>query len=190
MASVLAAQAQDLDLLEKFPTLKKSDEKKYRAMMNSFIGIINRQQRVIDMLKGQLQEQRDLFEKRPAHMVSSAPSFAAVTMLSRSRSKSRLREDGRFAMIYPKNDMESRHVEAKIQAAINPAKLKVGIQNVRNLKKGGIMIECGNDEISKLKEENESNEALKDDLEFHHPVKKNPKIIIYRVEDYLIQMPL
>ncbi|GBO16612.1 hypothetical protein AVEN_174564-1 [Araneus ventricosus] len=48
------------------------------------------------------------------------------------------------------------------------------------------MIECRNDEeISKLLEEIESNEALQDDLEFHHPVKKNPKIIIYRFEEDL-----
>ncbi|GBM12741.1 hypothetical protein AVEN_228529-1 [Araneus ventricosus] len=87
-------------------------------------------------------------------------------------------------MIYPKNDMESTEVETKIKGAMNPAILKVGIRNVRNLKKGGIMIKCGNDEeISKLKEEIESNEALKYDLEFHRSVKKNPKIIIYRVEE-------
>ncbi|GBO16611.1 hypothetical protein AVEN_174563-1 [Araneus ventricosus] len=81
MDSALAVQAQGLDLLEKFPTLKKADEKKYRAMMDSFIGIINRQQRVIDILKGRLQEQRDLFEKRPASMVSSAPSFAIAVKI-------------------------------------------------------------------------------------------------------------
>ncbi|GBL86980.1 hypothetical protein AVEN_218703-1 [Araneus ventricosus] len=90
------------------------------------------------------------------------------------------------AIIYPKQEGEQFNVKQKVQSVINPAKLQIGIKNVKNISKGALLIECGNEEnLNKIKEEVESNELLKDEVAIRSPVKVNPKIIIYRVDDDL-----
>ncbi|GBL74044.1 hypothetical protein AVEN_230954-1 [Araneus ventricosus] len=78
------------------------------------------------------------------------------------------------------------NIKKKLQETIEPAKIKVGIRNIKNLNKGGILIECAKeDEIDKLRAEVESNENLREDIVIRRPVKVRPKLIIYRVEEDL-----
>ncbi|GBO11322.1 hypothetical protein AVEN_228544-1 [Araneus ventricosus] len=74
----------------------------------------------------------------------------------------------------------------KLHETIDPAKIKVGIRNIKNLNKGDILIGCEKeDEIDKLRAEVESNKNLREDIAIRRPMKVIPKSIIQRVEEDL-----
>ncbi|GBM01868.1 Zinc finger protein 112 [Araneus ventricosus] len=76
--------------------------------------------------------------------------------------------------------------KTKLQKEINPTKLKLGIKDVRKLKKGDLVIHCGTKrDVDILKREFETNESLKKDYAFKQMPRLNPKIILYGIEEHL-----
>ncbi|GBN95823.1 hypothetical protein AVEN_118860-1 [Araneus ventricosus] len=130
-------------------------------------------------------EQKDIIQSKLDKLIVPTTSFAEVVKDEgrTHRSRSRPRDKKNTVLIYSKDETDSNKVKDKVQNVINPSKLKIGIRNVKNIKKG-ILIECNNDEeIKRLTDEIERNEILKDTCEIRKPTKFNPKIIIYRVSE-------
>ncbi|GBN95971.1 hypothetical protein AVEN_166248-1 [Araneus ventricosus] len=192
----MVIQSEVMNFIDNIPNknLSKDNRKTLREYMMDFMSVVARQQVVMCMILGKCHEQTDLIEHnleglRSTNEESIKMNFSAATKIrSRSRSRSRGREgdEGKLVLLYPKKEGEKININKKLQETIDPAKIKVGIRNIKNLNKGGILIECAKeDEIDKLRAEVESNENLREDIVIRRPIKVRPNLIIYRVEEDL-----
>lgn len=80
-------------------------------------------------------------------------------------------------VIKPKVAQNSQRSRKEIQTAINPAKLSLGIRNIKETKQGNIVVKCDTEQdIQRFREEAEI--KLKGKFEIELPKKINPKIKI------------
>ncbi|GBO11479.1 hypothetical protein AVEN_134500-2 [Araneus ventricosus] len=174
-----------LDTAAKSNNISQANQNNFKKIYMDFVDIINKQQKLLNIVTGRMLEQKDIIQSKLDKLTESTTSFAEVVKDERRihRSRSRPRDKKNTVLIYSKDETDSNKVKDKVQNVINPSKLKIGIRNVKNIKKG-ILIECNNDEeIKRLTDEIERNEILKDTCEIRQPTKLNPKIIIYRVSE-------
>ncbi|GBN28167.1 hypothetical protein AVEN_148466-1 [Araneus ventricosus] len=118
------------------------------------------------MVMGKYQVQAELVDIKLQKILEKSVipelSYAAMVSQSRRRSRSRKRDEGPIAIIYPKQEGEQFNVKQKVRSVINPTKLQIGIKNVKNISKGTLLIECGNEEdLNKIKEEMEKQRVTK-----------------------------
>ncbi|GBO05875.1 hypothetical protein AVEN_44984-1 [Araneus ventricosus] len=171
-----------LDTASKSNKISQTNQNNFRKIYMDFMDIINKQQKLLNIVTGRMMEQREIIQTKLDKLTLPPASFAEAVKEER-RFRSRSREKKNTILVYSKNEANSKKVRDKVQNAIDPFKLKIGIRSVKNVKKG-ILIECNNDnEINKLINEIVSNDVLKDECEVHQPKKINPKIIIYRVSE-------
>lgn len=87
-------------------------------------------------------------------------------------------------IIKPKNKQESQKTREEIQKNLKPSTLEVGINQIRNIKEGGVLIKCKNKE-----EQNKIKKAAEKELTKLYQVKapelKNPLIKIVDIEEKL-----
>ncbi|GBM15702.1 hypothetical protein AVEN_262875-1 [Araneus ventricosus] len=184
------AHEMGLDLLDtatKSNKISQANQNNFKKIYMDFVDIINKQQKLLNIVTGRMLEQKDIIQSKLDKLTMPTTSFAEVVKDEgrRPRSRSQPRDKKNTVLIYSKNETDSNKVKDKVQNVINPSKLKIGIRNVKNVKKG-ILIECNNDEeIKRLTDEIERNETLKEACEIRKPTKFDPKIIIYRVSENL-----
>jgi hypothetical protein len=84
-------------------------------------------------------------------------------------------------IIKPKNDTsKSSETEKLIKTCVSPQKLKIGIRKLKPISKGGVVIECRDDnECEKLIQELSTNKQVS----ASKPTKTNPKIVIKGVNN-------
>ncbi|GBN84055.1 hypothetical protein AVEN_172837-1 [Araneus ventricosus] len=176
MEKAIKVQMECIEFVERIPKISKENLRKHKELMTKFMGVVSRQRIVIAMLLGKTHEQKEILDKKFEALESPRVSYAEKAGFHRSRSGKI--EQGAVALIYPKTECEKGLVKNKLQSVIDPAKIKVGIRSVRNLNKGGVVIECGSEQkIQRLKEEIEKNEVTKDEMELKRPKKFNPKLL-------------
>lgn len=91
---------------------------------------------------------------------------------------------GEVVLIKPKTKQESKTTKEAIRKAFNPAKLEVGITQIRDTREGGVLIKCkSKEEVEKIKSAAEK--KLKKSYEIKTPEQKNPRIKIVDLEEAL-----
>lgn len=88
-------------------------------------------------------------------------------------------------ILHPKNQNQtSDTTKMECKEKLNPAEMKVGIENVRKIRNGGIVITCKTkEEIKKINEEVKA--KLGKEYEVKIPQLKTPKIRIYGIEEMM-----
>lgn len=152
---------------------------KLRSCFSSMIKIITEQQSIISRVVGENEILRNI--KTPAKKTF------ADTVKSRDRSRSRSRKralNKGLVTIYPKREITSEETRRDIQRLVSPREIKVGVNAVRKIRKGGIIVEVGNkeDEV-KLLESLRNNDTIKEGYEVGTPKRRDPQIILYDVEE-------
>lgn len=93
-----------------------------------------------------------------------------------------VKKNKELLMVKPVNDeQKSSKTQEEIREKIDPSKMGVRVDNVRNISKGGIIISCGNLE-SKDKLKKKVQEELGNKYKIEDPKLKNPKIKIKHTE--------
>ncbi|GBN88538.1 hypothetical protein AVEN_257645-1 [Araneus ventricosus] len=138
-----------LELLDTAARSNKSsqaNQANFRKIYMDFLDIINKQQKLLNIVTGRMMEQKESIHTKLDKMTLPPASFADVVKDDdrRFRSRSRPREKKNTLLVYSKDEAESKKVKDKIQKSIDPFKLKIGIRSVKNVKKG-ILIECNSD---------------------------------------------
>ncbi|GBM73758.1 hypothetical protein AVEN_553-1 [Araneus ventricosus] len=88
--------------------------------------------------------------------------------------------------IFPLKEDTPDDTKTKFQKEIKPAKLKLGIKDVRKLKKGGLVIHGDiKSDVDILKRKFKTNGSLKKDYAFKQMPRLNPKIILHGIEEHL-----
>ncbi|GBN68075.1 hypothetical protein AVEN_275503-1 [Araneus ventricosus] len=89
------------------------------------------------------------------------------------------------SLVYPKDDnTSSEETKSTLYSSIAPSKLNIGVKNVKKVQNGGVAVERSSEEqLKKIMNEINSNPTLQGKMEARTPVKKNPKVIVYDVED-------
>lgn len=103
---------------------------------------------------------------------------------SRSSTRMRIRQEAPYVVtVLPKEETTtSAKTKRDLQDSINPTKLKVGVTNVRNIGRGGVLIETKKeDDLDKLIEEMKKLDNLKDQYMVKKVTKRNPTVILYNV---------
>lgn len=85
-------------------------------------------------------------------------------------------------LIKPKNEQESKQTRNEIAEKVDPGKLKVGIDGIKNVKKGGIIINCKNNKSKEIISDKVSRE-LGNKYIVQETTMKNPKFIIRGMEE-------
>jgi hypothetical protein len=150
-----------------------------RGCVAALVNIIFEQQHLIKHYAGQVQALKTA-PKRPAYA-----EVARQKDRSRSRSRKRTQTQG-LVTVYPKGEQNSVKTRQEIQKLVNPREVKVGVNAVRNIRNGGILIETESKEegeilIKSMKE----NRQVADCFEIGVPKKRNPQIIIYNVTEVM-----
>lgn len=157
-------------------------QRRLRIGLKALSKIFIEQQSIIANLKGKV-------EAASADLQTITP-FAEIMkqQASEARTKPPPRKEGKkslphVAMIYPNGEgVESSVTKKAIQAAINPAELKVGISRIRQIRKGGILIETTREEdLDKIIKEIEEKEVTKNSYTAKKQVKRFPRVILYDV---------
>lgn len=84
-------------------------------------------------------------------------------------------------VIIPTAETTSNELGKKIKSKVNTTELNIQINNVRNISKNGILVECNNsNDCEKLKKK--INDELVNVARASIPEKRNPRMIIYNLE--------
>lgn len=141
------------DLVEEVKSLK--------TMLNKCVEKIEMQEKIIDKLSNKTEEIiHQALEEKPS-------TYAEKLKMGKSEP---------VVVIKPKNgDQRSSKTKEEIKEKLNPVQLSV--KSMRNVTKGGILLECKNNEaVEKVKEE--VREVLGENYEVKVPVKRKPRIKI------------
>lgn len=118
---------------------------------------------------------------------AKAPSFADVT---RDNTTDRAepvqvpkRPSEHVVLVYPEHPgKDSGPLRTKLKKAISPKNLKIAINDIKNIKGGGLLVKTGSAEAAKTLEETiRGNNDLKGVIT-KLPSKRKPRIIIYNVQ--------
>ncbi|GBL80148.1 hypothetical protein AVEN_29134-1 [Araneus ventricosus] len=151
-------QNRALQFVEAIPN--KNVKQDYKNTMKDniveLLKVVAKQHALLTMVMGKYQIQTELvdikLQKILEKRVTPELSYAAMVSQNRRRSRNRKRDEGPIAIIYPKQEGEKFNVKQKVQSGINPAKLQIVIKNVKNISKGELLIECGNEgDLNKIK---------------------------------------
>lgn len=73
-----------------------------------------------------------------------------------------------------------------VKNTVDPAKLQVGIRRLKNISKGGILVDVNTKaDYEKLETELNTNEVLKEKIKIRKAEKLKPRVIIYNVGENL-----
>ncbi|GBN35901.1 hypothetical protein AVEN_131884-1 [Araneus ventricosus] len=89
------------------------------------------------------------------------------------------------SLVYPKDEnTSSEETKSTLFSSIAPSKLNIGVKNVKKVQNGGVAVECNTEEqLEKIIKEINSNPSLQGKVETRSPVRRDPRIIIYDVDD-------
>ncbi|GBO02445.1 hypothetical protein AVEN_174879-1 [Araneus ventricosus] len=162
-------------------TITKQTE--IRQPLMEIMKIIVQQQVMIGHLMGRLSSEPK--ERTPSYaQIVSASMVPPSNRRDRSRSKVKKSHN---IMVYPKTEgVTSDQTRKRIQSKITPSSINVKTNSVRNIGKGGIIINApSSDDIDKLLVELQQMEEIKDEFQAFKPKLKDPSIIIYNVTEDL-----
>lgn len=93
--------------------------------------------------------------------------------------------------IKPKNKQENVKTMRDVKMKINPSKMKINIENVKNISEGGILINTKTrNDILKLEEELNKNVEITNKYNINIPKKRNPQIKLFNVSNDIEPMEL
>ncbi|GBM12199.1 hypothetical protein AVEN_21007-1 [Araneus ventricosus] len=170
--------------------------KKVRKELNTLLGIITSQAMSISHLNEKISipkeelenKRRDLFaEQEQSRVIKDVRTYADILQEPKTlRTPTETVKEIHSVIIFPLKEDTPDDTKTKLRKEINPTKLKLGIKDVRKLKKGGLVIHCDTKrDVDILKTEFETNESLKKDYAFKQMPRLNPKIILYGIEEHL-----
>jgi len=137
----------------------------------------------LDKIEKLVQQQQQLFlhqnEKTTPNTITPKQTFVQAV----SQQKPQKQSTKHVLTITPKdNTITSSETRKQLKSKINPINIKVGINRVQNISKGGLLIECETkEEIDRLSQELKTNLAVNMDIKI--PEKKKPKVIIYNLSN-------
>ncbi|GBN28236.1 Putative protein in type-1 retrotransposable element R1DM [Araneus ventricosus] len=154
-----------------------------RQPLMEIMKIVVQQQVMIGHLMGRLSTESKERPPSYAQMVAT-PSIPPSKKRDRSRSRARKLHN---IMIYPKTEgATSDQTRKKIQYRIIPSNINVKVNSVKNIGKGGIIINSPTSEdIEKLLAEFQQIEEIRDGFQAFKPKLKDPSIIIFNVTEDL-----
>ncbi|GBO30576.1 hypothetical protein AVEN_113931-1, partial [Araneus ventricosus] len=162
-------------------TITKQTE--IRQPLMEIMKIIVQRQVMIGQLMGRLSSEPK--ERTPSYAQIVSASVVPPSNI-RDRSISKVKKSHNI-MVYPKTEgVTSDQTRKRIQSKITPSSINVKVNSVRNIGKGGIIINApSSDDIDKLLVELQQMEEIKDEFQAFKPKLKDPSIIIYNVTEDL-----
>ncbi|GBO20815.1 hypothetical protein AVEN_154277-1 [Araneus ventricosus] len=159
-------------------TKNKQDE--MRSHVKSLIKLVMEQQVMITHLMGRMSSSGERVPTSYAEMVKTPVKAPRGTARSRSRSRTRKLHN---VLVIPKNEQSSVDTRKHIQSKVNPSKVNVKVNSLKNVNKGGIIISTPTaQDIDKLIEEFGKIDEIKDNFEIRKPKLLDPRIIVFNVE--------
>ncbi|KFM60419.1 Hypothetical protein in type I retrotransposable element R1DM, partial [Stegodyphus mimosarum] len=196
-AEDLMDEAHDcLNTLDGILNTEKISKKTGKNIKDQFMGLlklVTKQNLRIAYLEGQLESTQNI-EDYIQGVVSNKTSESYADKVKarikgqperqRSRSRSRKRKEHKL-LVFPKDEsLTSQEVKDHLVKNINPNNLKIGVKSVKNVRKGGVIIETvKEDDIKILEDAIKENQKLKEIVEPQRPVAFKPRIIIYNVKE-------
>lgn len=98
-----------------------------------------------------------------------------------------LNKNREILLIKPKNDQNNEITRKDLKVNIDPSKLAIGVENVKNIKNGGVIINCS-DANSKGIMKNKVVEVMGDKYKVEEGQLKKPKIMIVGAEEDFLEM--
>lgn len=99
-----------------------------------------------------------------------------------------LNKNKEMIMIKPINGEQRNDVTRKdIKSQIDPSKLAVGVNNIKNIRNGGVMISCA-DANSKGLIKDKVQEVLSEKYKVEEVAERNPRIIVVGVEEDFVNL--
>lgn len=142
-------------------------------------------------LKTMLKNCMDMIKEQQETIIENSRKICELSCQETSRKNSYaeiVKKKHEVLLIKPINEtQENKMTINDIRENIDPSKLALGIENVKNIKKGGILINCANAN-SKGVIKNIVQEKMGDKYEVKEGTVKNPKFIIVGVEDEYIEL--
>jgi hypothetical protein len=116
-------------------------------------------------------------------IINSAPNISYAQAVTKSMSKTQLIKSKHVIAITPKDiNTTSNDLRKIIKEKINTTTINIGINLIKNISKGGILLECdSNEDINKFSQH--LNETVRNLAEIKIPTKKSPKMIIYNLSN-------
>lgn len=140
-------------------------------------------------LKGTIINQLNEFKRTLDKKISNTQSPDNKNNPTKTELKSYADVAKNVVIIKPKKEQESNTTKQDIQKYIRPQDLEVGIAGVRNISKGGMIIECDKKEDT-LKVKEAVEEKLPERYNVRTPELINPSIKILDIQDYLAESQL
>ncbi|GBM57502.1 hypothetical protein AVEN_137935-1 [Araneus ventricosus] len=164
--------------------LNQAKQDKLRSAVGDLFRVRWQQQVLISHACGTLSDKESSGkETKDKVLYSQAVAKGSDRDRSRSRSKKQFN-----VIIYPKKDQNSDNTKKDIQSKISPSKISVRVNSVKNIKKGGILINTPSEEdIDKLIDEFKKTDSLFQNYEISKPKLFNPSIVIFQVDEQLTQ---
>ncbi|GBN09885.1 hypothetical protein AVEN_198655-1 [Araneus ventricosus] len=139
----------------------------------------------ISILKEELENNRRnlIAEQEQSRVIKDVRTYADILQEPKTlRTATETIKEIPSVIIFPLKEDTPDDTKTKLQKEINPTKLKLGIKDVRTLKKSGLVIHSDTKrDVDILNRKFETNKSLKKDYAF----KQMPKIILYRIEKHL-----
>lgn len=150
--------------------------KKVKDSLEGCVKSITNQNEIINRQNEIIEEHRKLLEK-----LSCIENPNAINKYTEICKKSHEK-----ILIKPIEKQESKQTMDEVKEKVDPSNLQIGVQSVKNIKDGGIIINCAD---SQSKEKIKSNiEDLKTKYSIEEPKMKKPMIIVVDAEEEYVNM--
>lgn len=157
----------------------RGEIRELKDLVEQCIGKLNLQSEIIAKNSDLIEE---LGKNKAADLQNNSPnaeSSSYAQILNKKRE---------VIVIKPINEEQGSEITRRdIKTKIDPSKLAVGIENMENIKGGGVIIKCS-DSSSKGVIKRKMQEVMSDNYKVEEVVKRNPKIMIVGVEEEYVDL--
>lgn len=139
----------------------------------------------IGELKNHLDEQSEIMNK----MNKTLEYLMNSDNVNKNKSYSDIlkKNNSEVIVVKPKNaNQECKQTQKDVKTKIDPSKIAVGVESIKNVSKGGIVINCTNND-SKEKLKDTVKKELGNKYQVIEPKLKNPKLIVLGTENETIK---
>jgi hypothetical protein len=184
--SVSSADSNSTQLLTSLTTIENELNAELTLMKSKLADSGNLKREIKESLLKSINEIKRLFEKQkqsvtlasPSH--TKTPSYAQITSRASDSNKSEPKTKFVITVLPKTAGTGPSDLKTQLKKKINPANLKLGINSIRNISRGGILMEVTSQKDAEILSK-EINDKMGTLVDAKVPSKKQPKIIIYNI---------
>lgn len=152
-----------------------------RNIITSKSDTITAKERIIELLERELAEKQEIIEQwrgKADQETKQQESYAVITAKGNHSCKEK--ENIPCIIVEPKSKQSSAKTRTELQDKIKPNKISVGVNMVKELKNGSILLKCGSKKATE-KMRNEAEQTLGESYEISETRMLNPSITISNI---------